>query len=452
MAKPNLPSGPASLDLAMTLPPERAVEYFQAKGLRITSGWRDMQPAAHAGAFTVAGVLKGEVLQEIRSALDVALTSGQPFEQFLKGLKPRLKARGWWGIAADPETGEVIKGRAMTPQRLRTVYQTNMQSAYMAGRYKAQLENADRRPYWQYSAILDSRTRPRHRALNGRIFRYDDPVWGVLYPPNGYNCRCRVKTLSLAEFNDEGGALSQGEGRMETIDVDLGGKRGSIPVTGYRDPGTNKMFLPDPGFDSNPGAGYGRDIALARRVQEMPSRKIRTQVWQALNNSPERLASWYRQVDAVVGTRSSLPRPRLGDGASVIGFVDDAVADFSRRMNPAVEPTRVLAMPHKRLLHADSEKHQQAGIALSKAQYVALPGIIAKPDAIYWDRAENGLVFVRYLTDGSLIYVPVSPGFSAGNVGRIDALVNAYRLLPGNDGAGRLISNKGRFVKMGESS
>lgn len=441
---------PPNLALAFGLPPERAVEYFAAKGLRITSTWRDLPAAAHAGSFTVAGVLKAEVLGDIRSALDSALASGQTFPQFLQALKPQLKAKGWWGIAHDPETGEVIKGRAMTPHRLRTVFQTNLQSSYMAGRYKAQSENADRRPYWQYVAILDNRTRPRHRALNGRIFRHDDAAWGVLYPPNGYNCRCRVKALSQSEIDAEGGALSVGEGRMETVDVDLGGKRGTMPVTGYRDPGTNKMFLPDPGFDNNPGAGYGRDIALARRVQELKSRDLRTQVWQALNNSPERLKAWQVKVDEVTATRGLSPRPRLGDGATVIGFVDEAVAGFARRMNPGVEPTRVLAMPHKRLLHADSVDHQVEGIALTPDQYLMLPGILARPDAVYWDREVRNLAFVRHLVDGSLIYVPVTPAYDARKVGRIDALVNAYRLLAGKDGAGRLAGNAGRFVRMAE--
>lgn len=441
---PNTPN----LALAFGLPPERAVEYIAAKGLRITSTWRDLPAAAHAGAFTVAGVLKAEVLGDIQSALAAAQASGQTFSQFLKGLTPQLKAKGWWGIAHDPETGELIKGRAMTPHRLRTVFQTNLQSSYMAGRYKAQLENADRRPYWQYVAILDNRTRPRHRALNGRIFRYDDAAWGVLYPPNGYNCRCRVKALSQYEFDAEGGTLSVGEGRMETIDVDLGGNRGTMPVTGYRDPGTEKMFLPDPGFDGNPGAGYGRDIALARRVQELKSREVRTQVWQALNNSPERLAAWQVKVREVTGTRGLSPRPRLGDGATVIGFVDEAVADFARRMDPGVEPTRVLAMPHERLRHADSAKHIADGIALTVDQYATLPGIVAQPDAVYWDNTHRNLAFVRALVDGSVLYVPVSAGFVASKVGRIDAVVNAYRLPAGNDGAGRL-RNTRRFTRMG---
>ena len=438
-------AAPANLALAMALPHERAIEYFQAKGLRISSRALDLAPEAHARAFTVAGVLKAEALQDIRSAMDRAIANGETFDEFKRGLRAKLKTQGWWGVPTDPATGEILPGRAMTPHRLRTVFQTNAQSAYMAGRYKAQLENADQRPYWQYVAILDSRTRPRHRSLNGRIFRYDDPAWGVLYPPNGYNCRCRVKALSPDEFAAEGGALSQGDGHMETVEADLGPRGGKVKVQGYRDPATKDLFAPDPGFDSNPGAGaYGVDMALARRTTALQSRALRSQVWQALNNSPQRLAqfrSW---------TNATLTAERYGNAAQVVGFVDERVADFMRRVQPGTEPVRIAAITEKSLRHAASVKHVEAGIALAQDEYVALPGIIARPDAVYFDLKHETFAFVRELEDG-VVYVAMEPAHVAKKAGRIDAVVNAYRLPGTREGAGRL-QDTGRFIRMGEEA
>lgn len=433
------------LALAFNLPPERAVEYFRAKGLRVSAHWQSVSAAAHARAFTVAGVLKAEVLEDIRAALDTALAGGKTYQQFVAGLQPKLKARGWWGrLPADPDTGEIQRGRGMTPWRLRTVYQTNLQSAYMAGRYKAQLENAQARPFWRYVAVMDSRTRPAHRALNGRVFRYDDPAWSALYPPNGYNCRCRVQALSQADMDTEGYALSRGEGRMETFQADLG-RRGQVPVTGYRDPATGKIFAPDPGFDHNPGRGaFGLDVELARRVQALKSPDIRSQVWQALNNSPQRLAAfrdWAEQV---------LEQGRPGHSAQVVGFVDDAVAGFMRSQRPEVEPVRVVAINEKRLVHAESGRHAAEGIALERDQVMALPGIIAQPDAVYFDREHLNFVFVRRLANDGVIYLALDAADNVKKVGRIDALVNAYRLPGTRDGAGRLATQ--RYVRMGAES
>ncbi|MHB1371451.1 MAG: phage head morphogenesis protein, partial [Pseudomonadaceae bacterium] len=148
-------------------------------------------------AFTVAKATRLDILQDIREAVEKAITEGKTLAWFAKELTPVLQAKGWWGRQehVDAETGEVTQVQLGSPWRLQTIYRTNLQTAYMAGRFQEQLANADDRPYWQYVAILDGRTRPSHRAMNGKVFRYDDPFWGSFYPPNGWGCRCRVVAL-----------------------------------------------------------------------------------------------------------------------------------------------------------------------------------------------------------------------------------------------------------------
>jgi hypothetical protein len=181
---------------------------------------------------------------------------------------------------------------------------------------------------------------------------------------------------------------------------------------------------------------------LARRVQEMPNREIRTQIWQALNNAPLRLADYKGWMNRVL----DVARP--GNTAQVVGFVGDEVADFMRLQQPAEAPVRVVAIAEKHLVHADSAKHQAAGIALSREQYMALPGIIAKPDAVYFDTEHNRFAYVRQLADGGVIFASLETDQALKQVGRLDALVNAYRLPGTPEGAGRL-QNVVRFVKMG---
>lgn len=254
---------PEKVDLgyAIGLPPEKAIAYLKQKGYQISWDWKEVWQQAHARAFTVAGVTKLEVLQDIRSAVDDALKNGTSLAGFERALQPVLERKGWWGKHAqiDKATGE-MSGKGLTPYRLRTIYQTNMQTAYMAGRYSAMMDNVESRPLWEYVAVLDGRTRPAHRALDGKVFRFDDPFWDIFYPPNGFNCRCRVRARDKEDLRVSGTYLSNGYGRMEDIQVPVSPRRSTetVKVTGYREPGTNKLFTPDPGWSYNPAKQWAK--------------------------------------------------------------------------------------------------------------------------------------------------------------------------------------------------
>lgn len=253
-----------SLKSVFNRPPEAAQAYLQSKGYAITDSWRDLSPAAHARAFTVARAAKLEVLQSIREELQRAQAEGLPFQAFKKNLQPRLQALGWWGKAVDKESGEITPypgtSRPIelgTPRRLETIYRTNLQTAYMAGRWKRFEAESKRAPYLQYIAVMDGRTRPSHAALNLRVFRFDDPIWDHIYPPNGFNCRCRVRNLSQRELDTRQLKLSSSAGYMKTIQQEQ--KSGAvIERSTIRLPSMDRVFSPDIGWDYNPGRAASR--------------------------------------------------------------------------------------------------------------------------------------------------------------------------------------------------
>jgi len=241
---------------AFNLPPAEAIEFFRRKGYTISFDWWETWQEAHARAFTVAKAMRLDILRDIREAVDQALAEGKTFREFKKELEPKLRAKGWWGRQKiiDPKTGEEVEAWLGTPWRLKTIFRTNLQSAYMAGRYKQMLEVADDRPYWRYLAVLDSKTRPSHRALHGKIFRYDDPFWKTHYPPNGWNCRCHVQSLSERQLKAWGleDRVESSEGKLKEDWALVSEKTGEMrPVTVYRD--RNIVMAPDPGFSYNPG-------------------------------------------------------------------------------------------------------------------------------------------------------------------------------------------------------
>ncbi len=248
---------------AIGLPPADAIAYFQSKGYAVGFKWQDVWEKAQARAFTVAGVMKMDVLVDIHDALQKSLIEGGTFAQFVDNIEPTLQRKGWYGrgMIIDQGTGE-ITGKLLNARRLQTIFETNMQSAYMTGRYKQFLENVETRPYWEYVAVMDSRTRPAHRALHGRVFRYDDKAWNAFWPPNGYKCRCRVKALSGDDVAARNIKVSDSTGHLTDIEVPAGGGRTGV-VTSYKAPGMRNAFAPDAGFNFNPGqVAWKPDLTL----------------------------------------------------------------------------------------------------------------------------------------------------------------------------------------------
>ncbi|WP_043617950.1 phage minor head protein [Chromobacterium violaceum] len=253
----------AKVDLAycMKLPPEQAIRYLKAKGFAITWDWEELWQDAQAQAFTVAKVTRLDILQDIRDAVEKALAEGKTVAWFKKELTPVLKAKGWWGKqeVLDEDTGEVREVQLGSPRRLETIYRTNLQTAYMAGRWQIQMENVADRPYWMYVAIRDSKTRPSHRALHGRVFRYDDPFWQSYYTPNGWGCRCRIVALSADDLEARGVQVESSASRLGTALRTVSERTGEQrEVATFRtiDPATRRevSISPDVGWSYNPGA------------------------------------------------------------------------------------------------------------------------------------------------------------------------------------------------------
>lgn len=251
-----------SLQAAFRLPPEEAVKYFESKGYKITFDWRQVWQEEHDKVFTVAGVARDDVLFDMRKSLTTALKEGLSGQRWAREITPTLKKKGWWGseiiVDEDGKTRVYQKGSA---SRLDLIFRQNVMTAYAAGRWQRQEEAKKERPYLRYSAILDGRTRPAHRALDGLVFPVDDPFWKTFYPPNGFRCRCMAVSLSRREVTPE--EVRHGDGAMTERDVELKpdrdtGEVRTVQVGGYMLDGkpSGRVVYVDPGFSRNPGTGW----------------------------------------------------------------------------------------------------------------------------------------------------------------------------------------------------
>lgn len=221
------------------LPPEDAIAFFRAKGFRFSWRWQDMWHQDHQRAFTVAKAMRQDILDVIREAVDEALDLGGTFAEFRDQLTPLLQEKGWWG--RQEFAGEEVQ--LGSPHRLRTIFNTNLQVAYSVGHYR-QMTDPDvlaARPFWRYVAVNDSRTRPAHRSWHNTVLPADHAWWDTHMVPNGWNCRCRVVSVSEREMARDGLKVTENPDTRMVMKTD--------PRTGEA---ALFPFGIDPGWDYNP--------------------------------------------------------------------------------------------------------------------------------------------------------------------------------------------------------
>lgn len=218
-----------------------AIKYFRDK-LRVpTAGWTDLWQGQHARAFTVAGAMREDLLRDMQSAVLKAIEGGGTLADFRKDFDKIVATYGW-------------QYRGGRNWRTRVIFNTNLRMAHAAGKWEQAQRLKKSRPYLRYVAIDDSRTRELHRHWHNTILPVDHQWWSTHYPPNGWNCRCTVMSLSERDLKRFGFEVSDEAPPIELVDRDV-----NFPD------GPRTIQVPagiDPGFGYNPGeAAYGKKLA-----------------------------------------------------------------------------------------------------------------------------------------------------------------------------------------------
>jgi len=138
-------------------------------------------------SWTIAGVVENDVLNSARTLLVRGIDEGWTLPEYTKAFRDaNVQYTGTaYGTAA--KAGQPIK-----PYHMETIVRTNFSTVYNDSRW-VMMNHPDVIefvPAYQYSAILDTRTRPTHARMDGKIYPRDDPIWQRWNPPAGYSCRC----------------------------------------------------------------------------------------------------------------------------------------------------------------------------------------------------------------------------------------------------------------------
>jgi SPP1 gp7 family putative phage head morphogenesis protein len=345
------------------LPFDEAIDHFRSKLNIPTEHFDSLLSEAHAKAFTVAGATKADLLGDIRSAVDEAIANGTSITEFRKQFDTAVQKHGW-----------SYKGKR--GWRTRVIYDNNLRSAHMAGRWKQLQRTKDGRPYLTYVTVGDGRVRPQHKSWEGTTLPIDDSWWQTHYPPNGWGCRCTIRSLSQRQLEAMGRGVSKRPNLnlTERINVASGEIYGDVPA-GI-----------DVGWDYNVGKAWlGPDIAFGEKIMSLPTTMRNAALTSARDLAPHLSTQFNPWATSLMNRQRPLNEIRT------VGYLSPAVVDdlVARKQAPT---TAVVTVTDRDVMHMlrDSKdgKHIPADIIR------ALPDEISNPSAVLWDKRDPALLYV----------------------------------------------------------
>lgn len=302
-----------------------AIGFFAQKARLPTRAWSDVRDAQHARAFVVAGAARDELLADLQGEIRKALESGTTLQDFRKGFDEIVGRHGW----------HYKGGRNW---RTRTIFETNLRSAYNAGRWEQAQRLKRARPYLRYvsgHAIAGGEhSRMDHHAWHDTVLPVDHVWWRTHHPPNGWGCRCSVQSLSERDLERYGLRVSEAapDVELETREINTpdGPLRLQVPA------GIDTGFAHNPGLGASlrPAAGAGRWRPIGDPPPPGPLPRLpldRPQARLGGRASPGDEGQLRRRLRDAIGGEEAVFVDPTGAGQRVgQGLVDHMLADPKR--------------------------------------------------------------------------------------------------------------------------
>lgn len=343
---------------ALSLPFDQAIKHFRQKVAIPTARWHDLWEGMHARAWTVAGALKEELLADLRKAVDKAIADGGTLAEFRKDFDAIVAKHGW-------------KHKGGRDWRSRLIFDVNLRTAHAAGRWEQIQAVKARRPYLRYVAILDSRTRPEHRDWHDTVLEVDDKWWKVHYPPNGWNCRCTVQSISLRDLGRYGLKLTKTPpaDELETV----------------IDPRTDKAIKKPKGIDLGWQYNVG-EAATGSRLADDVMEGWRRRGGQAFERlTPGDWRSWGRPAAIPREPAPAPPGPPLGSVGEIAAALRELLGGDAKALLTPIG--RVTVNATALAAHVDPARSPLLPM---------LPGVLADPFEIW-------LAFERHKGTGQVV-------------------------------------------------
>ena len=164
-----------------TLPYAEAVEYLRKRDVLNKVDYDRLSAQLKFRAFTASRISDGALLKRINGELIKNIEAGNGLKDFLGMTKTDVLSKVGLGNAGG--------------WYWETVYRTNVQTAYNAGRMMGY--EPDKPLALELVVIDDARTTDycRQYAGKGFVLPYDDPFWKTHIPPFHFNCRTTIRAI-----------------------------------------------------------------------------------------------------------------------------------------------------------------------------------------------------------------------------------------------------------------
>lgn len=213
----------------------RGLTFLRRRSLLLPDEFARLEAQSKGAGFTFATATSKTMVRTGQRSLVRSMRAGLPADAAALRLNRDLIAAGY---------------SKLKPYHARLVARQAFATSYGAASWQALHDPrvAGILPMFRYVTMDDDRVRPAHFALHNLFFKRSHPIWLRIWPPNGYNCRCFVRGVTVNQVRQYG--LVNDRVPRYTTDAQ----------------GRNVKVGPDPGFRGNPSTAIATAARTGRRL------------------------------------------------------------------------------------------------------------------------------------------------------------------------------------------